>query len=213
MHLLPDATGRPLTAVRAMWDDVEAGRLPDFPTMEWYIHTTVDPTLRDDAGHHSSALFVQSVPYDLAGSTWTQALEPYVEHLIGLADIAPRYRRSGRGHVSTSAAGHRRAFRHHRRSYPPRRQHRGLRRPDPICHRFAWALRRQRRLPPGRLRHRRRGVEQCAPTVARHGTRPEVSSASSSAQVGSTRAAPGPVDNRRRIHRLEAPTSLYHEQL
>ena len=54
--------------------------------MEWYIHTTVDPTLRDDAGHHSSALFVQSVPYDLAGSTWTQALEPYVEHLIGLAD-------------------------------------------------------------------------------------------------------------------------------
>jgi phytoene dehydrogenase-like protein len=86
VHLLPDATGRPLTAVRAMWDDVEAGRLPDFPTMEWYIHTTVDPTLRDDAGHHSSALFVQSVPYDLAGSTWTQALEPYVEHLIGLAD-------------------------------------------------------------------------------------------------------------------------------
>ena len=73
VHLLPDATGRPLTAVRAMWDDVEAGRLPDFPTMEWYIHTTVDPTLRDDAGHHSSALFVQSVPYELAGSTWTQA--------------------------------------------------------------------------------------------------------------------------------------------
>ena len=86
VHLLPDATGRPLEAVRSMWRDVEAGRLPDFPTMEWYVHTTVDPTLRDEAGHHSSALFVQSVPYQPAGSTWPDSLEPYVDHLIGIAD-------------------------------------------------------------------------------------------------------------------------------
>ena len=86
VHLLPDATGRPLEAVRTMWRDVEAGRLPDFPTMEWYVHTTVDPTLRDEAGHHSSALFVQSVPYQPAGSTWTESLEPYVDQLIGIAD-------------------------------------------------------------------------------------------------------------------------------
>jgi phytoene dehydrogenase-like protein len=86
VHLLPDATGRPLEAVRAMWREVEAGRLPEFPTMEWYIHTTVDPTLRDDAGHHSSALFVQSVPYQPAGSSWEAELAPYVEHLLGIAD-------------------------------------------------------------------------------------------------------------------------------
>jgi phytoene dehydrogenase-like protein len=86
VHLLPDATGRPLEAVRGMWRDVEAGRLPDFPTMEWYVHTTVDPTLRDDAGHHSSALFVQSVPYQLTGSTWSESLAPYVEQLITIAD-------------------------------------------------------------------------------------------------------------------------------
>jgi phytoene dehydrogenase-like protein len=86
VHLLPDATGRPLEALRSMWRDVEQGRLPDFPTMEWYVHTTIDPNLRDDAGHHSSALFVQSVPYQPAGSTWTERLDPYVEHLIGIAD-------------------------------------------------------------------------------------------------------------------------------
>ena len=86
VHLLPDAAGRPLEAVRGMWRDVEAGRLPDFPTMEWYVHTTVDPTLRDDAGHHSSALFVQSVPYQLTGSTWSESLAPYVEQLITIAD-------------------------------------------------------------------------------------------------------------------------------
>ena len=26
------------------------GRLPEFPTMEWYIHTTVDPTMKDEHG-------------------------------------------------------------------------------------------------------------------------------------------------------------------
>jgi phytoene dehydrogenase-like protein len=86
VHLLPDATGRPLEAVRSMWREVEEGRLPDFPTMEWYVHTTVDPTLRDDAGHHSSALFVQSVPYQPTARTWPESLGSYVEHLIGIVD-------------------------------------------------------------------------------------------------------------------------------
>jgi phytoene dehydrogenase-like protein len=45
-----------------MWAEVQAGQLPDFPTIEWYLHTTVDPSLRAPTGHHSSALFVQSVP-------------------------------------------------------------------------------------------------------------------------------------------------------
>ena len=44
---------------------MQAGRLPEFPTIEWYIHTTVDPSMRDAAGHHNSALFVQWVPYTL----------------------------------------------------------------------------------------------------------------------------------------------------
>ena len=83
IHLLPDGP-HPLAAVRAMWADVQAGRLPEVPTIEWYIHTTVDPSLQDPGGHHSSALFVQSVPYDIAGSTWSAELPAYVEHLLAL---------------------------------------------------------------------------------------------------------------------------------
>lgn len=85
IHLLP-TEHHPLDAVRRMWSDVQAGRLPEVPTIEWYLHTTVDPSLQDDAGHHSSALFVQSVPYDIAGSTWEVELPGYVEHLLGICE-------------------------------------------------------------------------------------------------------------------------------
>jgi phytoene dehydrogenase-like protein len=85
IHLLPQTS--PMTAVRTMWSDVVAGRLPDFPTIEWYLHTTVDPSLQDEERHHSSALFVQSVPWQPAGSTWTAALTSYVEHLLGICDL------------------------------------------------------------------------------------------------------------------------------
>jgi phytoene dehydrogenase-like protein len=85
IHLLPQDD--PLNDVRAMWSDVEAGRLSAFPTIEWYLHTTADPTLQDDARHHSSALFVQSVPYAPAHGTWDELLPSYVEHLVGLCDM------------------------------------------------------------------------------------------------------------------------------
>ena len=85
VHLLPQGD-RPLDAVRRMWEDVQAGRLPDEPTIEWYLHTTVDPSLQDAEGHHSSALFVQSVPYELAGTTWEAELPAYVDALLGICD-------------------------------------------------------------------------------------------------------------------------------
>src|SRR5262249_505201 len=59
---------------------------PDFPAIEWYIHTTVDPSLRDPDGHHNSALFVQWVPYTLAGTSWEAEEEPYVRHLLSICD-------------------------------------------------------------------------------------------------------------------------------
>jgi len=93
IHLLPGSASlvgqggeSPMAALRAMWADVRAGRLPDEPTIEWYLHTTVDPSLADDAGHHSSALFVQSVPYELAGTTWAEALPGYVARLVGICE-------------------------------------------------------------------------------------------------------------------------------
>ncbi|WBB98526.1 MULTISPECIES: NAD(P)/FAD-dependent oxidoreductase [unclassified Solwaraspora] len=85
--LLPGGDGEsPMTALRAMWADVRAGRLPVEPTIEWYLHTTVDPSLRDAAGHHSSALFVQSVPWQPAGSSWATELPGYVEQLLAVCD-------------------------------------------------------------------------------------------------------------------------------
>ncbi|GAA2473057.1 FAD-dependent oxidoreductase [Winogradskya humida] len=94
IHLLPGSAGlaglsesdSPMAALRAMWADVQAGRLPAEPTMEWYLHTTVDPSLQDEAGHHSSALFVQSVPYQPAGTTWDEALPGYVARLLEICD-------------------------------------------------------------------------------------------------------------------------------
>ncbi|HVA59452.1 MAG TPA: NAD(P)/FAD-dependent oxidoreductase [Mycobacteriales bacterium] len=84
IHLLPEE--RPLAAVRRVWTDVSQGKLPEFPTIEWYVHTTVDPSLQDPGGHHSAALFVQSVPYQPAGSSWVNEIDGYVEHLLGICD-------------------------------------------------------------------------------------------------------------------------------
>lgn len=44
-HLLPDE-GEVLDVVTQGFQDVQAGRLPEFPTIEWYFHTTVDPSLQ-----------------------------------------------------------------------------------------------------------------------------------------------------------------------
>ncbi len=81
-----DPEQSPMAALRRMWSEVQAGRLPAEPTIEWYVHTTVDSSLRDSAGHHSSALFVQSVPYTLASGDWAEALPSYVEHVLGICD-------------------------------------------------------------------------------------------------------------------------------
>jgi phytoene dehydrogenase-like protein len=88
VHLLPGSDGAvaPMAALRRMWDQVRAGELPAEPTIEWYVHTTVDPSLRDPAGHHSSALFVQSVPYAPAGSSWAAELDSYLARLLAICD-------------------------------------------------------------------------------------------------------------------------------
>jgi phytoene dehydrogenase-like protein len=85
IHLLPGSSAgdAPMARLRGMWADVRAGRVPAEPTIEWYLHTTVDPSLRDPAGHHSSALFVQSVPY---GADWDALLPSYVDNLLAICD-------------------------------------------------------------------------------------------------------------------------------
>jgi phytoene dehydrogenase-like protein len=85
IHLLPDES-EVMASLKSSFDAVKAGRLADFPTIEWYIHTTVDPSLRDADGHHNSALFVQWVPYAIAGSSWEQEEDRYVKHLLSICD-------------------------------------------------------------------------------------------------------------------------------
>jgi len=85
IHLLPDER-EVLQSLRDSFDAVQQGRLPEFPAIEWYIHSTVDPTVRDAAGHHSSALFVQWVPYELKQSSWEHEEERYARHLLSICD-------------------------------------------------------------------------------------------------------------------------------
>lgn len=85
IHLLPDED-EVIASLRHGFAEVQAGRLAPFPTIEWYIHTTVDPTLRDRQGHHNSALFVQWVPYELSASSWDAEEERYTRHLLSLCD-------------------------------------------------------------------------------------------------------------------------------
>jgi phytoene dehydrogenase-like protein len=49
MHLLPEE-GEVISSLTRSFADVQAGRLPEFPTIEWYIHTTVDPSMRTRRG-------------------------------------------------------------------------------------------------------------------------------------------------------------------
>jgi phytoene dehydrogenase-like protein len=85
IHLLPEEKDV-IRSLTTSFEAVKAGKLAEFPTIEWYIHTTVDPSMRDPAGNHNSALFVQWVPYSIAGSSWEAEEAKYVKHLLSICD-------------------------------------------------------------------------------------------------------------------------------
>jgi phytoene dehydrogenase-like protein len=89
IHLLPDLDD-PLAALRTAVDAALAGEVPERPPIEIYLHTAVDPSLSDDAGHHSGALFVQWVPNQPAHGTWDELADPTADRLLALVDeVAP----------------------------------------------------------------------------------------------------------------------------
>jgi phytoene dehydrogenase-like protein len=94
IHLLPqekDVIGH----VRRAFETVKNGGLADFPTIEWYIHTQADPSLQDDQGRHNSAFFVEWVPYELQGTSWSHEESNYVRKLIDIAEqFAPGFANS-----------------------------------------------------------------------------------------------------------------------
>jgi phytoene dehydrogenase-like protein len=85
IHLLPDE-GRVLSELSSAFDAVKAGELPEFPSIEWYVHSTVDTSQTDEKGRISSALFVQWVPYEIRGSTWEAEADRYSDHLLSICD-------------------------------------------------------------------------------------------------------------------------------
>lgn len=85
IHLLPDEDVV-LSELEKGYLETKQGKLAEFPSIEWYIHTTVDPSLQDPEGRHNSALFVEWVPYELSGTTWEQEEDRYVKHLLSICD-------------------------------------------------------------------------------------------------------------------------------
>ncbi|MDQ1654252.1 MAG: hypothetical protein QOI35_3452, partial [Cryptosporangiaceae bacterium] len=92
VHLLPPpaADGSVLTALREAFAAATAGRVDATPPLEWYLHSELDPSLRDEDGNHSSALFVQGVPHTPADSDWDTEKPAFVARLLDLvAAYAP----------------------------------------------------------------------------------------------------------------------------
>ncbi len=86
IHLMPDEDVV-IAQLRTAHKDAMEGRLPDFPSIEWYFHTPIDPSLKDDAGHHNSALFVEWVPRVLSdGSSWEDREAMYANQLLSICD-------------------------------------------------------------------------------------------------------------------------------
>ena len=84
IHLLPEQDTR--AKLRQAFVECKEGRLPSHPSVEWYIHTTLDRSLQDDRGRHSSALFCQWVPHTLSESSWEQEEGRFVGQLLDICD-------------------------------------------------------------------------------------------------------------------------------
>jgi phytoene dehydrogenase-like protein len=85
IHLLPDED-RVFEQLDAAYAAASSGKLPEFPSIEWYVHSTLDPSLGDPQGRISSALFVQWVPYALEGADWEDRVEGFSDHLLSICD-------------------------------------------------------------------------------------------------------------------------------
>lgn len=91
IHLLPPEKGI-IQNLKKGFEQVQRGQLAEFPTIEWYIHSHLDPSLQQTSQYHSSAFFVQWVPYELEGTTWEQEEDRYVQHLFSIAEqFAPGF--------------------------------------------------------------------------------------------------------------------------
>jgi len=86
IHILPQSENV-VDLLKKAYSDVQQGKLPENPAIEWYIHSVVDPSIQDGkTKYHSMALFVQWVPYELKGTTWEKEESKYVDYLLSIID-------------------------------------------------------------------------------------------------------------------------------
>ena len=86
IHLLPDE-GEVMASLTRSFADVAAGRLPGSP-IEWYIHTTVDPSMRDAPGTTTPRSSCSG--YRTPRATWEAEEERYVRHLLSICTASRR---------------------------------------------------------------------------------------------------------------------------
>lgn len=80
-----------LDALERSYTDACAGRLPERPMIELTLPSAVDPTLAP-AGRHVASLFVQHVPYTLAGTSWEAERERFADRVLAIVDeVAPGF--------------------------------------------------------------------------------------------------------------------------
>jgi phytoene dehydrogenase-like protein len=85
IHLLPEEDDV-IAATRRSFHQAQSGELPNQPIIDWYFHTANDASLQDAEGRHSSALFVQWVPYSIKGSSWENEESNFVQRLLSICD-------------------------------------------------------------------------------------------------------------------------------
>lgn len=86
IHILPQE-GDIFAKIKRAYEVVKQGELAEEPTIEWYFHTPIDPSLKDPKGRHNGALFVQWAPYTLArNQNWDDVERGYVNHLLSICD-------------------------------------------------------------------------------------------------------------------------------
>jgi phytoene dehydrogenase-like protein len=80
-----------LDALDAAFEAACRGQLPERPMVELTLPSALDGSLAPP-GRHVASMFVQYVPYQLAGSSWEAEREPFADRVLALVDeVAPGF--------------------------------------------------------------------------------------------------------------------------
>ena len=97
-HILPPEEEL-YQSMQNAFDRAKMRQLPDFPIIEWYTQTVLDPSLQGGTNFHNAALFVQGVPNSFISGTWDDHRDEFVDHLLSkVEEFAPGLRSLVREH-------------------------------------------------------------------------------------------------------------------